>query len=95
MEQVVVAQPAKEEVRLQEDTTVDRAGTDKNASLSHNSRKRNNSLTRENDDNCSGDEHYFPPPKKFEVVAVDKVHDWDLSEDMREYVLKTILHIHS
>ena len=49
VKQVVVFQPAEEKVRLQEDATVDRAGTGKNASLSHNSRKRNNSLTREND----------------------------------------------
>ena len=60
--------------------------TDINASLSP-SRKRRNSLPQ----NTDNDDSYFPPPKKFEVIPVERTHDWNLPTDLREYVVDRIM----
>ena len=35
-----------------------------------------------------GDENYFPPPKKFEVISEEKENEWLMTEDMAQFVKK-------
>lgn len=70
-------------------TTVnsDSAGTEVNASLLEQSRKRKHSLPCDGDDNHNN-ESLCPPLKKFEVIPSEKEFDYQLSDDQIDYVKK-------
>ena len=61
-------------------------GTENHASNISNPRKRNASLTRDIEE--ENEDEYFPPMKKFAVVSEDKVNDWEIPDDMLDYIKK-------